>query len=53
MVTMQGLWLAEHENGCNSKMKSRIVFIIGGLVDENIPEGLMEHDFLFDCHGNR
>ena len=45
MVTMQGLWLAKHENGCNSKTKSRIGFIIGGLVDENIPEGLMEPDF--------
>ena len=53
MVTMQNLWLAKHENGCNSKTKSRIGFIIGGLVDENIPEGLMEPDFLFGCHGNR
>ena len=53
MVTMQGLWLAKHENGCDSKTKSRIGFIIGGLVDENIPEGLMEPDFLFGCHGNR
>ena len=53
MVTMQGLWLAKHESGCNSKMKSRIRFIIGGLVDENIPEGLMELDLLFGCHGNR
>ena len=53
MVTMQGLWLAKHENGCNSKTKSRIGFIIGELVDENIPEGLMEPDFLLGCHGNR
>ena len=53
MVTMQDLWLAKHENGCNSKRKSRIGFIIGGLVDENIPEGLMKPDFLFGCHGNR
>ena len=47
------LWLAKHENGCNLKPKNRIGFIIGGLVDENIPEGLMEPDFLFGCHGNR
>ena len=46
MVTMQGLWLAKHENGCNSKTKSRIGLIIGGLVDENIPEGLMEPIFI-------
>ena len=45
MVTMQGLWLAKHENGCNSKTKSRIGFINGGLIDENIPEGLMEPNF--------
>ena len=47
MVTMQDLWLAKHENGCNSKTKSRIGLIIWGLVDENIPEGLMEPYFLF------
>ena len=53
MVTMQGLWLAKHENGCNWKTKSQIGFIIGGLVEENIPEGLMEPNFLFGYHGNR
>ena len=53
MVTMQGLWLAKYENGCNSKTKTRIGFIIGGLVDKNIPEGFIEPDFLFGCHGNR
>ena len=53
MVTMQGLWLAKHENRCNSKTKSHNEFKVGGMVDENIPQGLMEPDFLFGCHGNQ
>jgi len=53
MVTIQGLWLAKHKNKCNSKTTSRNGFIIRGVVDDYIPEGLMEPDFLFRCHGNR
>ena len=45
MVTMQGLWLAKHENGCNSKNEKSDWFHNWGLVDENISEGFMEADF--------
>ena len=38
-------YLKTNENGWNSKTKSRNGYIIGVIVDEDIPEGLMEPDF--------
>ena len=43
MVTIQGL--AKHETGCKSNTKSHHGFKVGEVVDENIPQGLMEPDF--------